>query len=266
MMTDGTDHKRQAMRTWGSGGFPAFGRHLLPAVARLVETVGISASDRVLDVACGHGSVALTAARRGASVVGVDLSRAMLDLGVEHATIAGGRVDWQVGDAERLPYADASFDAVLSNVGHVLAPDPEAAGAELMRVTAPGGRIGFTAWRSGSPLPDVFRALSGYLPTDPDAPPPFLWSEPAVVRERLGERVADLEIHGGTVGIPAVSVGDYWAFLVESSGPLQHTLEAIPTEDRAAAREDVLDALEPHFDAGTNEVRMGYRLVTATRR
>lgn len=266
-MPDDTDRKRRTKRTWGTGSFPTFGRHLLPTIARLVDAVEVGPTDRVLDVACGHGNVAVTAERRGATVVGVDLSPAMLDLGVRNAAVCAADVDWHQGDAERLPYGDGSFDAVLSNVGHVLAPDPEAAGAELTRVTAPGGRIGFTAWRSESPLPDVFRALADFLPADPDAPPsPFRWSEPDVVRDRLGRGVADLAFETGTVAVPAASVAHFWSFLVETSGPLQDTLQNVPDAERETARRTVLDALSPHFDAATNQVRMGYRLVTATRR
>lgn len=266
-MTEGREQKQRTKRTWGTGSYPTFGRHFLPTISRLVERAPVEPGDRVLDVACGHGNVALTANRRGGRVVGLDLSPAMLDLARENAAMAGtDAVEWHVGDAEQLPYSDRSFDVVVSNVGHVLAPNPDAAGSEMARVTTPGGRIAFTAWTPDGPLPSVFDALADYLPPRPDAPPsPARWSDPAAVRERLGDPVEDVEFQTGAVPVPAVSVGGFWAFLVECSGALQDTLGGIDDGERDAAHEAVASALEPYFDGSENVMRLEYRLVTATR-
>lgn len=263
-MPDRIERKRRAMHTWGTGAYSDVGQHFLPAIARLVDAAAVGTGDRVLDVACGPGNLALTAHRRSATVVGVDLAPAMLGHARENAAVVDAEVAWHNADAEALPYADGAFDAVLSNVGHFVAPDPGAAGAELVRVAAPGGRIAYTAWLPDGPLPAIYEALDPYLPADPDAPdPPHRWSDPAVASERLGPGAESLATEDATVTIPAVSVPHFWSYIVACSGPLQDTLDSVPAEDRTAARDDVLAALEPYFDASRNQVGLPYRLVSA---
>ncbi len=112
--------------------------------ARLVSYAQVRAGQSVLDVACGTGVVALTAARAGATVRGLDLAPALLERARENAALAGVEIEFREGDAEALPCADASFDVVLSQFGHIFAPRPEVATAELLRVLKPGGTIAFS--------------------------------------------------------------------------------------------------------------------------
>ena len=255
------------MRTWGTADYPDVGRHFLPAVAHLVEAAEVGPDDRVLDVACGPGNVSLSAHRRGATVVGVDLAPAMLAFARENAHVVEADVAWHNADAEALPYVAGAFDAVLSNVGHFVAPDPEAAGRELVRVASSGGRIAYTAWLPDGPLPAIYGALGPYLPEEPnEPPPPHRWSDPDLARRRLGPAAKDLATEDGAVTIPAVSLEHFWAFLVAGSAPLQDTLGSVPDPDRPAARHDVLEAVAPHFDPSTNLVELPYRLVTARKR
>jgi ubiquinone/menaquinone biosynthesis C-methylase UbiE len=108
---------------------------------RLVTFAGIERGARVLDVGCGTGVVALTAARTGASVSGLDLTPELLARARENTAVMGLDVDWREGDAESLPYADAEFDVVVSQFGHMFAPRPELAVSEMLRVLKPGGTI-----------------------------------------------------------------------------------------------------------------------------
>jgi len=138
---------RSARHVWSAGRYPAMAPNMLPAIARLVNTAGIDPGNRVLDVGCGTGNAALTARRAGANVVGLDLAHGMLELARDNASLAAeADIGWLTGDAEALPVPDDAFDVVLSNFGHVFAPDSTRAGAELRRVTKPGGRVCFTAW------------------------------------------------------------------------------------------------------------------------
>ena len=117
-----------------------------PAAAHLVAHANIAAGQRVLDVACGTGVVAVTAARLGAQVSALDLTPQLLERARENAELAGVRVEWREGDAEQLPFEDAAFDAVLSQYGHMFAPRPEVAVSEMLRVLKPGGTIAFSTW------------------------------------------------------------------------------------------------------------------------
>src|SRR6185437_12640190 len=118
---------------------------MVPA-AKLVKFAGITAGQRVLDVACGTGVVTVTAARRGASASGLDLSPVLLERARRNAEIAGVTIDFTEGDVEALPYADASFDVVTSQFGHIFAPRPAIAIGEMLRVLKPGGTIAFNTW------------------------------------------------------------------------------------------------------------------------
>jgi len=109
---------------------------------RLCEALGVGEDTRVLDVACGTGSFAREAAKRGAAVTGLDRNPGMLAV----ARQLDGVIDWREGLAEQLPFADGSFDAVGSQFGLMFFEDRVKALAEMWRVTAPGGRIGVAVW------------------------------------------------------------------------------------------------------------------------
>ena len=114
--------------------------------AQLVKHARIEAGQRVLDVGCGTGVVAVTAARRGAKVTGLDLTPELLARARENAELAEVDIDWHEGDVEQLPFADGTFDVVVSQFGHMFAPRPEVALAEMLRVLKPKGTIAFATW------------------------------------------------------------------------------------------------------------------------
>jgi ubiquinone/menaquinone biosynthesis C-methylase UbiE len=232
--------------------------NLLPAIARLVNAAGVDPGDRVLDVGCGTGNAALTARRSGADVVGLDLSPRMLDLAREGATLAGYRdLQWVEGDAEGLPFGDGAFDAVISNFGHVFAPDSPAAGRELCRVARPGGRVAFTAWSPDGVVGDLTEVLVDHVADPPSDPWSHLqWGRSAFVREQLGA-AADLSFQRRIARFRYVSPEHFWREFAEESGPLSPVISGI---DDAAARERLrraaVDALEEWF--GDNAVRVEY--------
>ena len=118
----------------------------VPPAARLVAYSGVRAGEKVLDVACGTGVVALTAARQGALVSGLDLAPALLEEARKNAAIIDAKIEFIEGDVEAMPYATGTFDVVLSQFGHMFAPRPEVATAEMLRVLKPSGTIAFSTW------------------------------------------------------------------------------------------------------------------------
>ena len=118
----------------------------------------------VLDVASGSGNAAIAAARRLTTVTGSDYVRSLLDRGQVRASAEGVPVTFELGDAEALPYADNSFDVVLSTFGVMFAPNQARAAHELVRVSRSGGRIGLANWTPEGWVGDMLRTVGRYVP------------------------------------------------------------------------------------------------------
>jgi SAM-dependent methyltransferase len=238
-----------------------------PSAARLVRHAGLTAGRRVLDVACGTGVVAVTAARLGARVSALDLTPPLLERARENAQLAGVDIDPREGDVERLPFDDAAFDVVLSQYGHMFAPRPELAVSEMLRVLKPGGTIAFSTWPPELLVGRVFSLVARYAPPPPPgvAPPP-LWGDPNVVRERLGKAVKDIAFDRARMFVPALSPAHFRANFERSAGPVMKLVEAMRGTDPEKLSEfrNEFEALvaEYLFD---NLVRQDYLMTRATK-
>src|SRR5262245_36269172 len=198
------------------------------SAARLVAHARIRPGHHVLDVACGTGVVAITAARAGARVTALDLTPELLARARENARVAEVQVDWHEGDVEQLPFPDASFDVVVSQYGHMFAPRPEVAVAEMLRVLQPGGTIAFSTWPPETVVGRTFPVAARYMPPPPVVlPPPPLWGDPNVVRERLGAAVTDLVFDRGTMHVAALSPQHYRDMIERTAGPLVKLVESL---------------------------------------
>jgi SAM-dependent methyltransferase len=203
-----------------------------PTAARLIKHAKIAAGQRVLDVACGTGVVAITAARAGARVSGLDLTPQLLERARENARLATVEIDLREGDAEQLPFDEAVFDVVLSQFGHMFAPRPDVALNEMLRVLKPGGTIAFSTWPPELFVGRTFALIARYAPPPPPgvAPPP-LWGDPNVVRERLGKSVRDIVFDRDCMLVQALSAPHYRTFFERSAGPVIRLVEALSTSD-----------------------------------
>jgi ubiquinone/menaquinone biosynthesis C-methylase UbiE len=179
-----TDRQRQA---WSTGNFHQLARQLVTISEDVVRSADPRPGERVLDVACGSGNTALVAARRYCEVTGIDFVPGLIEQARRRAATDGVEADFIVGDAQDLPFPDASFDVVLSVMGVMFAPDQERAAAELLRVCKPGGRIGIAAWPSDGSIADFFRAHADYGDPPPDGlRPPFRWGTREGLQELIG--------------------------------------------------------------------------------
>src|SRR6202050_1755434 len=160
--------------------------------AQLVKHAGIRAGHRVLDVACGTGVVAITAARAGARVTGLDLTPELLQRARENSAMAQVDVEWHEGDVEKLPFGDAAFDVVVSQYGHIFAPRPDVAIAEMLRVLKPGGTIAFSTWPPDLFMGRMFTLRDSYMPPPPPQagsvaiPSPMEWGDKTIIQQRVG--------------------------------------------------------------------------------
>lgn len=157
------EFKNRQREMWSS--FAPTAALTTPVAGHLVEFAGVTSGEKILDVACGTGVAAITAARRGAIASGLDLTPALLEHARENEKIAGcGKIDWVEGDAERLPYPDETFDVVLSQFGHMFAPRPDVALSEMRRVLKRGGRIAFATWPPEHFVGRFFMFVGRYSP------------------------------------------------------------------------------------------------------
>lgn len=238
------------------------------AAARLVAFADVAAGGRVLDVACGTGVVSLAAARRGARVTGLDLTPELVAHARENAAVEGVEVTFLEGDAEALPFEDASFDMVLSQFGHMFAPRPDVVTAELLRVLRPGGTIAFATWPPQFFVGQLFALVARFAPPPPaPIPPVSAWGEPAIVRERLGDAVTRLEFDGGLMRMTHLGPRNYRAFMERSIGPVQRVTQLLASEpEKLATFRAELDALVTRYwDATGSFVRHDFLLTRATK-
>ncbi|HEX2021250.1 MAG TPA: methyltransferase domain-containing protein [Candidatus Thermoplasmatota archaeon] len=267
-MTDPiADLKARQREGWAS--FAPLEMVTTPTAARLVRFAGVKPGQRVLDVGCGTGVVAITARRVGASAVGVDLTPDLLARAKEHGGVAGYEdVAWKEGDVEALPFADGEFDVVLSQFGHMFAPRPDVATKEMLRVLRPGGTIAFSTWPPELGIGKLFALVGGYgPPLPPGASPPPQWGDVATVRQRLGDAVRDVAFDREAMLFPAMSVGHYRELLERTSGPVLKLVQSMRSDPARLAkfRAEMEAALAPYFEPEGNVVRQGYLMTRATK-
>jgi SAM-dependent methyltransferase len=253
---------------WALGDYAAVAREIIPELGRvLVDASRVTAGQDVLDVAAGTGNASIPAAQAGAHVVACDLSPALLAEGRRLAADAGVTVDWQPGDAEALPFADACFDVVLSSVGVMFAPHHEAAADELVRVARPGATIALASWTPQGFIGQMFAVMKPYAaPPPPGAQPPPLWGDAPHVRDLLGDRVERFTAEKRSLPVHFERPEDFRDFFKRTYGPTIVTYRGIADDPgKVAALDTALAELaRDHLDA---DGRMGweYLLVTARR-
>jgi SAM-dependent methyltransferase len=259
--------KHRAM--WALGDYHAVATEIIPALGPvLVDAAGITAGDRVLDVAAGAGNVAIPAAATGADVVATDLTPELLDQGRADAARRDVRLDWQVADAEHLPFDDASFDVVTSCVGVMFAPHHQEAADELVRVCRPGGRIGLISWTPNGFIGQMFATMKPYVaPPPPGAQPPPLWGDLEHVRGLLGDRVGEVTASQQLLEVPQLADPvTFREYFKSHYGPTIVAYRGLADDPaRTAELDQALLDLAKRFRTPDGGIAWEYLLVVATR-
>jgi len=265
---DDTALKARHRAMWALGDYHTVATEIIPDLGPvLVEALHLGPDDHVLDVAAGSGNVAIPAAATGAHVIASDLTPELLDKGRADAEAAGVDVQWEVADAEHLPYADAAFDAVTSCVGVMFAPHHQAAADELVRVCRPGGRIALIAWTPTGFIGQMFATMKPYVaPPPPGAQPPPLWGDIEHVRELFGDRVTDVtasqQLLRAETMADAVTFREYFK---KNYGPTIAAYRGLADDpERAAELDQALLDLVERFREPDGGVGWEYLLVVAT--
>jgi SAM-dependent methyltransferase len=178
--------------TWTSGDFGRIAAGYVDGAADFIVRLELAPNERVLDVACGTGNLAIPAARAGAAVTGVDIAPNLIAQAQSRAADEGLSVTFEVGDAESLPYESQSFRTVVTMFGAMFAARPNRAAAELLRVTQSGGRIAMASWTPAGFIGQMLKATVAYVPPPAGVPSPLLWGTEDAVRERLGSGLSAL--------------------------------------------------------------------------
>jgi SAM-dependent methyltransferase len=269
--TADTALKQKHAAMWASGHYENVATDLIATLGpTLVDATGIHEGDLVLDIAAGSGNVAIPAARTGARVIASDLTPELLAIGARQAESEGVVLEWQVADAENLPYDDGEFDVAVSAVGIMFAPHHQTAADELVRVVAPGGRIGLASWTPEGFIGQMFAAMKPYVAPPPaGVSPPPLWGDEDHVRTLLGDRVSDLRVERRNVRVTRFAEpADFREYFKTNYGPTIAAYKQQPDAERAGALDADLDALAERFDigeAGHLVLDWEYLLVTCRR-
>lgn len=217
-------HNVKAQSTWNSpaGRYDDISRSIADAIEHAVERLQPRAGERILDLATGTGWGSRVIAQRfaGVKVTGADIADQMLDYARTAASTLRLDIEYKHADAEQLPFADGSFDAVISTFGVMFASKPEAAAAELARVVKKGGRVVLATWKHDGNLFNMFGVMKQFMPPPPQpAPPsPFAWGKAERLHELLDANF-DVAIEEGTNRFRYASGEQAWNLWVNHYGP-----------------------------------------------
>ncbi len=242
--------KTRLKTTWMDGNYDRFSRLMESSAIEFLDRLGVEAGVSLLDVACGSGQLGLIAARRGARVTGVDIATNSIQAARGRAASEGLDARFDEGDAEALPYADASFDVVASIYGAMFAPRPERVAAELLRVCRPGGTIAMGNWTKDGFIGNMFKTFARFI-APPGMPAPVLWGDESVVRDRFGSGVTDLRLTRVSYRFDyPFAPAEVVEFFRENYGPTTRAFSTLGEADRAALRADLVDLWASHNQAG----------------
>jgi len=258
--------KQKQQATWASGDFAVVGTTLQIVGESLAEAADICSGERVLDVAAGNGNATLAAARRFAQVTSTDYVPALLEKGAARAQAEGLDVRFMEADVEELPFADGSFDAVLSTYGAMFAPDQPRAAAEMLRVTRRGGRIGMANWTPDGFIGRLFKVIGGHLPPPAGLASPALWGMEAHLQKLFGDGV---RVHAERkyFNFRYRSAEHFLQIFRDYYGPTHKAFAALDAKGQAALAQDITALLEELNIGGTSSlvVPAAYLEVVITR-
>ncbi|HTG18717.1 MAG TPA: methyltransferase domain-containing protein [Reyranella sp.] len=259
--------KGRQQLAWSSGDYAIVGTTLQIVGETLCEAVDLRSNQRVLDVAAGNGNATLAAARRFADVVSTDYVGALLEGGRRRAEADRLPVMFQEADAEALPFADASFDVVLSTFGVMFTPNQDKAARELLRVCRPGGKIGLANWTPESFIGQMFRVLGKYVPPVAGVAPPSLWGTKARFDTLFGSQ-AVVAAESRTFVFRYKSPAHWLEIFRDYYGPVLKAFASLNPESRKALEKDLYALLDQNNAAkdGTLVLPSEYLEVVITKK
>jgi SAM-dependent methyltransferase len=261
--------KTKQNKAWSSGDYGLIANRVAIVSEVLCDRADIVAGSRVLDVAGGTGTTAMAAARCGAEVTSLDYVPELVARGRGIANAARfDNIDWVVGDAENLPFEDASFDAVISALGVMFAPNHERAASELVRVCRPGGMIAIASWTPDGFVGRMFRTIGKHVPPPAGVKPPPLWGTEEHVRALLGDGVGDMRAERHTMSQRFRSPQEFVDLFRDFYGPTLKAFEALDDAGKESLEGELLELareFDRRKDGGAVAIESDYLVAVATR-
>ncbi|MES2226653.1 MAG: class I SAM-dependent methyltransferase [Pseudomonadota bacterium] len=260
--------KTRQQAAWSTGNYAVVGTTLQIVGEDLCEALDLRAGSRVLDVAAGNGNATLAAARRWCDVTSTDYVASLLESGRARAQAEGHTIRFQEADAEKLPFPDASFDAVVSTFGVMFTPNQEQAAAELARVCKPGGQIGLANWTPDSFIGQLFKTIGQYVPPAPGVKSPGLWGTQARLDELFRDTARDIRVNHRVFNFRYHSPAHWIDVFRTYYGPMNKTFGALDAEKQVAFTRDLLTLMASRNRSGdaTLVLPSEYLEVVITRR
>jgi SAM-dependent methyltransferase len=259
--------KARLRKTWMTGDYGRFCRYMARDAEAFYRRLPIKPGAQVLDVGCGAGQLSLISARLGAQVTGCDIAANWLAQARRSAAAEGLTIVFEEGDAEALPYGDATFDAVVSLIAAMFAPRPERVAAELIRVCRPGGIIAMANWTGTGFVGQMFKTIARHIAPS-GMPSPVLWGDEPTVRERLHKGIARLECSHQMYELSyPFSPADVVEFFRVNYGPMTRAFASIDEQAQQQLRDELTDLWTRHnrITDGTTKVDAEYLQVQAVR-
>lgn len=260
--------KGRQQTAWASGDYAVIGTTLQIVGEELAEACGLRFDERVLDVAAGNGNATLAAARRGAKVTSTDYVASLLDRGAERARAERLDVTFQVADVEALPFADASFDAVLSTFGVMFAPDHAKSAAEMARVCRPGGRIGLANWTPAGFIGQLFKTLSKQIAPPAGVQAPSLWGVETHLQTLFADTASAIVVTPRVFNFRYRSAAHFIEVFRTWYGPVHKAFASLPADKAELLTADLTGLLNRLNSAGESSlvVPSEYLEIVITRR
>ena len=246
--------KERMHKVWTSGEYARIGNPLVLIGELLCEAVDLRSGDKVLDVATGSGNTAISAARRFCEVTGMDLAPESVEHARRRAEAEGMDITFEVGDAEDLAYAGASFDVVLSTIGVMFCPNQERAAGELLRVCRSGGRIGLASWTPEGFTGSMLRTVGKHVPPPAGVKPPSLWGTEERLQELLGAGVSSLESTRRTSNFRYPAAEHFVDWFRNYYGPTVRAFAALEPEGQETLAGDLRDLLADRNTSGDGTI------------
>lgn len=242
--------KSRQQATWSSGDFAVIGTTLQIVGELLAEAADVCADERVLDVAAGNGNATLAAARRFARVTSTDYVGSLLEKGRARAAAEGLDVRFEVADAEQLPFADGSFDVVLSTFGCMFTPEHRRVADEMLRVLRPGGRLGMANWTPQGFIGRLFKVIGAHVPPPAGVESPALWGTESHLVELFGKRSARMQVERRTFNFRYRDAAHWVQVFRDWYGPTHKAFAALDPAGRDRLERDIVALLDEFNTAG----------------